>query len=88
MMPKWMPKSMIFDTFSKKAKSHETIQKQIEFQAFGMQKGIKNQSKNPCKIDARKRLVKSMENDAKMHPKWEPKSIQNLKNTGKRVSEN
>ena len=24
-----------------------------------------------------------MENDAKMYPKWEPKSIQNLKNTGK-----
>ena len=24
-----------------------------------------------------------MENDAKMHPKWEPKSIKNLKNTGK-----
>ena len=38
---------------------------------------------NLCKIDARKRHAKSMENDAKMHPKWEPKSIQNLKNTGK-----
>ena len=25
MMPKWMPKSMIFDTFSKKAKSDATI---------------------------------------------------------------
>ena len=25
MMPKWMPKSMIFNTFSKKAQSHETI---------------------------------------------------------------
>ena len=24
-----------------------------------------------------------MENYAKMHPKWEPQSIQNLKNTGK-----
>ena len=24
-----------------------------------------------------------MENDTKMHPKWEPKSIKNLKNTGK-----
>ena len=38
---------------------------------------------NLCKIDARKRHAKSMENDAKMHPKWEPKSINNLKNTGK-----
>ena len=24
-----------------------------------------------------------MNNDAKMHAKWEPKSIQNMKNTGK-----
>ena len=43
------------------------------------QKSIKNR----CKIDARKRHAKSMENDAKMHPKWDTKSIQNLKNTGK-----
>ena len=38
---------------------------------------------NRCKIDAIKRHAKSMENYAKMDPKWEPKSIQNLKNTGK-----
>ena len=42
------------------------------------QKSIKNR----CKIDAGKRHAKSMKNDAKMHPKWEPKSIPNLKNTG------
>ena len=39
---------------------------------------------NRCKIDARKSDAKSMENDTKMHPKWEPKSIQNLKNTRKK----
>ena len=43
---------------------------------------------NRCKIDARKSDAKSMENNAKMHPKWEPKFIQNLKNTKKTVSEN
>ena len=42
----------------------------------------------PCKIDARKSHAKSMKNDAKMHPKWEPKTIQNSKNTGKTASEN
>ena len=31
MKPKWKPTSMIFHTFSKKAKSHETIEKPIEF---------------------------------------------------------
>ena len=39
--------------------------------------------KNPCKINARKRHAKSMENYTKTHPKWEPKSIQILKHTGK-----
>ena len=32
--------------------------------------------------------VRRMENDAKMHPKWEPKSIQNLKIPEKTLSEN
>ena len=32
--------------------------------------------------------VRRMENDAKMHPKWEPKSVQNQKNAGKTASEN
>ena len=30
---------------------------------------------NPCKIDARKRNAKNMENDANMAPKWRSKSI-------------
>ena len=38
---------------------------------------------NLCKIDARKRHAKCMEHDAKMHPKWEPKSIKNKKSDGK-----
>ena len=32
-----------------------------------------------CKVDARKSDAKSMKNDAKKHPKWEPKSDQKLK---------
>ena len=44
--------------------------------------------KNPCKIDARKRHAKSMENDAKREPKWEPKSIQNKENIEKKSMQN
>ena len=43
---------------------------------------------NRCKIDAGKRHAKSMENDAKMEPKWMPKSIKNVKNTGKMHAKN
>ena len=39
---------------------------------------------NRCKIDARKSDAKSMKNDAKMEPKWEPKSDQNLKISAKK----
>ena len=49
---------MIFDTFSKKAKSHETIQKQIDVYVFGMQKGIKNQSKIYAKSMQKKTFKK------------------------------
>ena len=45
------------------------------------QKSIKNR----CKIDAGKRHAKSMENDAKMKPKCEPKSIPNSKNKRKKA---
>ena len=38
-----------------------------------------NSIQNRCKIDARKSDAKSMENDTKMHPKWEPKSDQKVK---------
>ena len=48
-----------------------------------MQKGIKKSIQSLYKIDARKRHAKSMENYTKMHPKWEPKSVQNSKNTKK-----
>ena len=48
------------------------------------QKSIQNQ----CKIDAGKRHAKSMENEAKMEPKWEPKSIQNQKKGGKKACRN
>ena len=48
------------------------------------QKSIQNQ----CKIDAGKRHAKSMENDAKMESKWEPKSMQNQKKAEKRHAEN
>ena len=36
---------------------------------------------NPCKIDARKRNAKNMENDANMAPKWRSKSINKYEKT-------
>jgi len=45
------------------------------------QKSIQNR----CKIDARKRHAKSVENDDKREPKWEPKSIKNRKSDGKKT---
>ena len=48
------------------------------------QKSIKNR----CKIDAGKRHGKIMQNDAKKEPKWEPKSIPNLKKAEKRHAKN
>ena len=36
---------------------------------------------NPCKIDARKRNAKNMENDANMAPKWRSKSIKKHEKT-------
>ena len=54
----------------------------------GHLKSHKKSIKNPCKIDAKKKHAKSMENDAKREPKWEPKSIQNNKNIEKKARRN
>ena len=45
MMQKWMLKLMNFHTFSKRAKSHETIVFTMENVVLGMQKRIKKQSR-------------------------------------------
>ena len=37
--------------------------------------------RNPCKIDARKRNAKNMENDANMAPKWRSESIKKHEKT-------
>ena len=47
-------------------------------------KSIQNQRK----IDAGKRHAKSMENDAKMEPKWMPKPMKKGTNAGKRHAKN
>ena len=43
-----------------------------------------NSMKNLFKFDARKKYAKSMENYAKMDPKWRPKSLDKLKICDKR----
>ena len=58
---------------------------------LGLQKEPKlalNSIQNQCKIDARKSYAKSMENDAKMDPKWMPKSAKIKKKAEKRHAEN
>ena len=82
-MPKWISKSMKIHMFLEKAEMYETICFTIENVVLGTSKSHEKSVQNLCKIDARKRHAKSMDNYAKMHPKWEPRSIQNLKNTGK-----
>ena len=46
-----------------------------------LQKIIEKLMTNPCKIDARKRNAKNMENDANMAPKWRSKSIKKHETT-------
>ena len=60
----------------------QTVCFTIENVVLDISKSHEKTLQNRCKIYARKRHAKSMENDAKMHQKWEPKSIQNLKNAG------
>ena len=66
-------KITIFHTFSKKAKSHETIVFTIENVVLGMQKRIKNLSK----IDAKSMLEKGMQKVWKMMQKWSQNGCQN-----------
>ena len=70
-----MPKSMIFDTYSKKAKSHETIKQTNRILGFRHGKCIKNQSK----IYAKSMQEKGMQKVWKLMPKC----IQHLKHIGK-----
>ena len=88
MMPKWMPKSLIFHVFSKNAKMSETICFTIENVVLGMQKRIKNRSK----IDAKSMLEKGMQKVWKMMQEWSPNGCQNrskkLKMPEKRHPEN
>ena len=73
MMPKWMPKSLIFHVFSKNAKMPETICFTIENVVAGMQKRIRNLSK----IDAKSMLEKGMQKVWKMMQKWSQNGCQN-----------
>ena len=73
MIPKWIPKSIIFQTFLKKAEMLETICFTIENVVLGMQKRIKNQSK----IDAKSMLEKGMQKVWKMMPKCIQNGSQN-----------
>ena len=41
--------------------------------------------KNNAKMMLEKVMQTNCQNDAKMEPKWEPKSIKNRKNAGKKV---
>ena len=60
MMPKWMPKSMNFHTFPKKAKTLQTLCFPIYFDVLGMQSRCKINEKsmqNRCWKKAYKKLI-------------------------------
>ena len=84
-MPKWMPKSLIFHVFFEKRENARNYLFYNRKRGSGHAKTHQKSIKNRCKIDAGKRHAKSMENDAKMEPKWMPKSIKKTKNAGKKA---
>jgi len=61
MMPKWMPKSMNFHTFPKKAKTLQTLCFPIYFDVLGMQ--------NRCKIDEKSMQIRCWKKACKKHGK-------------------
>ena len=75
---------MIFMFFEKGEMSRNALFIRMK-RGSGHAKRHQKSIKNRCKIDAGKRHAKSMENDAKMEPKWMPKSIKKTKNAGKKA---
>ena len=76
---------------SKKNEKYEIklpLGREHDFTGSGHLKMNEKSIQNTYKIDARKSCAKSMENDAKMEPKWKPKSFENRKVCEKRHGEN
>ena len=68
--------------FSKKNEKYEIklpLGREHDFTGSGNLQMNEKSIQNTYKIDARKSCAKSMETDAKMEPKWRPRSVENLK---------
>ena len=83
MMPKWMPKSMLFHIFQKMRKRSKLFFYNIK-RGSGLLKTRVKSVQNLCKIDAWKMHARIMQNDAKTKPKWEPKLMQGLEKAGQK----
>ena len=79
-------KITIFHTFLKKAKTHENSRNYCIYNIKHGSGHLKTHEKSMMvlsKIYAGKRHAEMMQNDGKREPEWEPKSIENTKDTGK-----
>ena len=71
-----------FPNFFKKEEKYEIklpLGREHDFTGSGNLQMNEKSIQNTYKIDARKSCAKSMETDAKMEPKWRPRSVENLK---------
>ena len=80
-----------FSSFFKKDEKYEIklpLGREHGFTGSGCLKIHEKSIQKTYKIDARKSYAKSMENDAKMEPKWRPRSLENQKICEKGHGEN
>ena len=78
-----------FSNFFKKEEKYEIklpLEREHDFTGWGHLKMYEKSIQTTYKFHVRKSVAKSMENDAKMEPKWRPRSLENLKIYKKRMA--
>ena len=78
-----------FSNFFKKEEKYEiklSLEREHDFTGRGHLKMYEKSIQTTYKIHVRKNVAKSMENCAKMEPKWRPRSLENLKICKKSVA--
>ena len=82
-------KMNVFSNFFKKEEKYEIklpLEREHDFTGWGHLKMYEKSMQTTYKFHVRKSVAKSMENDAKMEPKWRPRSPENLKIYKKRMA--
>ena len=78
-----------FPNFFKKEEKYEIklpLEREHDFTGWGHLKMHEKSIQTTYKFHVRKSVAKSMENDAKMEPKWRSRSLENLKIYKKRMA--